>query len=407
MSTQPSDFNILVEEAENENTSGERLEELAALNADLARLVASNSATPPEVLYKLAKFRHYSIRKNLAANPNTPTDVLLKLGKYFPEELLNNPVWSLLLLENMNLFKQILKDTKLLLRLLTYDSNRLLMETIENDKILIPELWLQKSAEHRSSDVCCCIATHPKTPISVLEKLALSASYDVRKEIARNPNTPVTLLEKLVIDEHQYVRREVACNPNTPVNLLEKLAENEKSYIVSTAIASNIKTPSYILENFIIKQYICYNDFELSCLLPQVISNPNTPAYIIEKLAEKSVWQVREIVARNLNTPAYILEKLAEKNVWQVRKLVACNPNTPPYILEKLAEDDEPAVRKSVASNSKTPAYGLEKIAEFDVDKWWILKAIANNPNTSINVLVKLAESKFPSVRRDAQYNLI
>lgn len=42
----------------------------------------------------------------LATNPNTPTEVLLNLGAEFPEQLLDNPVFFLLLLENLNLVEQ-------------------------------------------------------------------------------------------------------------------------------------------------------------------------------------------------------------------------------------------------------------------------------------------------------------
>ncbi len=527
MSTQPSDFDILIEEAENENTSGERLEELATLSVDLAKLVASNLAAPPVLLKKLAKSENYTvrqkvfanpnapikillrfsehrqrfeeeaenentsrerlkelgassvglakivltnpttppellqkliskqdsttlsfiasnprtpsqvlyklarrdwfIRRNLAANPNTPTDLLLKLGKDYPEELLNNPIWSLLLLENLNLLNQI--PTETLISLLRYDSNRSFIKSIENDKTLVPELWLQKLVNHRSCYIRSYIARHPKTPVNLLDMLVEDNDDSVRKEVARNPNTPVNLLEKLAIDDCRFirsdvaehpntdidllnklalddyyvVREKVAINPKTPVNLLVKLAENyltkyvvaknpntpiylleyfgrQNCYTLHTAVASNVKTPSYLLENFIIKQYNNYQHHELMYLLPEVVSNPNTPIYILQKLAEKSVWQVRQIVAYNRNTPV--------------------------YILEKLAQDDEPEVRKCIASNSKTPAYVLEKMTDFDFQKWNILKAIAKNHNASINTLEKLKNSKYPSVRDAARTNL-
>ena len=48
----------------------------------------------------------YAPALNLATNPNTPTEVLLNLGAEFPEQLLDNPVFFLLLLENLNLVEQ-------------------------------------------------------------------------------------------------------------------------------------------------------------------------------------------------------------------------------------------------------------------------------------------------------------
>ena len=72
-------------EASLETTSPERLRELAEQNVKLARIVASN--------------------------PNTPRETLLELGTEFPEELLKNPVFDLLLLENPNLLAQMPEST--------------------------------------------------------------------------------------------------------------------------------------------------------------------------------------------------------------------------------------------------------------------------------------------------------
>ena len=67
-----------LEEAKLETTSGDRLKELAT----------SDDA---------------AIRKAVANNPNTPTNILWQLGSEFPDQLLVNPVFDLLLLENPNL----------------------------------------------------------------------------------------------------------------------------------------------------------------------------------------------------------------------------------------------------------------------------------------------------------------
>jgi len=72
-------------EASGETTSPERLQELAQQDVKLARIVATN--------------------------PNTPTETLLELDYQFPAELLNNPVFDLLLLGNPNLLAQMPQNT--------------------------------------------------------------------------------------------------------------------------------------------------------------------------------------------------------------------------------------------------------------------------------------------------------
>lgn len=89
-----------------QNTSPKQLTILATQSIETLKLVAKNLNTPPETLRKLADIGDKDIRREVASNPNTPTDLLLNLGTEFPGELLNNPVFSLLLLENLNLLEE-------------------------------------------------------------------------------------------------------------------------------------------------------------------------------------------------------------------------------------------------------------------------------------------------------------
>ncbi|NQZ65383.1 MAG: HEAT repeat domain-containing protein, partial [Crocosphaera sp.] len=92
---------ILQQEAINENTSPERLDELADIS-ELAHLVAENVNSSPETLTKLAENSNEDILKALVSNPSTPTEILIKLGDKFPQELVNNPIVDLWLLEDDN-----------------------------------------------------------------------------------------------------------------------------------------------------------------------------------------------------------------------------------------------------------------------------------------------------------------
>ncbi len=80
---------------------------------------ANDIKTPPERLQEIHKnYPNPEISSALVSNPNTPYDVLWKLGKDFPRELLANPVFDLMLLENPNLLADMPKDTLIsLLRL--------------------------------------------------------------------------------------------------------------------------------------------------------------------------------------------------------------------------------------------------------------------------------------------------
>lgn len=87
-------------EARDEKTSPKRFGELAKTSSTLGRLVAGNPNVDPQLLAELASSEDESIRREVAGNPNAPTEVLWELGEKFPQEVLENAVFSLLLLEN-------------------------------------------------------------------------------------------------------------------------------------------------------------------------------------------------------------------------------------------------------------------------------------------------------------------
>ena len=99
------------QEAALETTTPERLKELAKESLILARIVAKNSGASEELLKELAHTDDSATRKAVTTNPSTPKETLLELGTQFPEELLDNPVFDLLLLENPNLLADMPKSS--------------------------------------------------------------------------------------------------------------------------------------------------------------------------------------------------------------------------------------------------------------------------------------------------------
>ena len=87
------------QEASSETTSAKRLKELAQ-DAKLASVVAKNPAAPPDLLAELADSDPKAPRKNAMGNPATPYETLMKFASQYPEQLLDNPVFDLLFLEN-------------------------------------------------------------------------------------------------------------------------------------------------------------------------------------------------------------------------------------------------------------------------------------------------------------------
>ncbi len=340
-------FDNLVKEVLNENTTGERLQELAQKSMELARLVADNPITPPELLKNMARRRDKTILANLTANPNTPTEVLFKLGKRFPEHFLKNPIFSLLLLENPNFFNEM--PLKALEKLQEYVLNRLSnSDVVQNSEGLTPDFVLQQLVKHKDTSIRCSIARHPHAPVSLLEQLTSDSSDYVRHNVAINMSTPVYLLEKLASDTDTYVRYNVAKNPSTPLYILERFA-NENNYNVNEGIVYNPQSPTYLIDIVLGKlEQRQYGEYTLA-----EIARTCESTYVLEKLAISNIRRVRNCVAENAKAPAEILEQMSQSlnEHWLVLRGIARNRNTPVEILKQIVGDRRKSIRAAAIDN--------------------------------------------------------
>lgn len=455
MEARLSEFISLQQEATNESTSCDRLFELAR-STELARLVAKNPSASPSLLQELGDSSDATTRENVAANPNTPTDVLLKLGAEFPEQMLDNPVFSLLLLENPNLVDEMPKTT--------------LRSILKQERV--PVYFLERAADKSDLEVQLAVVMNAQTPRVGLAKLVQSQNPQVAssaglhinwagemtegwdeaarkaiqsiaptytgdlynlgvyaqigvipefmvkpwreernckeflKALAESVNTTAGVLEQLAQHDNLEIRLAVALNPNTPAYTLEKMAAEDS--IVLSGVAENPNTPPSILEQLA--------EDKNSLVRSGVARNPNTPVNLLEQLLRDNDHNVRQGVAWNPNVPLLLLEqwiKLVDGSVVSNIALnpiapvhflerlamfrcpaVALNPNTPAYILEQYSRDKEAEIRALVAQNPNTPTGILEHLAQDE--NILVRKNVAKNPNTPVRVLLgKLA--------RDAQ----
>lgn len=340
-------FDNLVKEVLNENTTGERLQELAQKSMELARLVADNPVTPKELLKNMARRKDKTILTNLAANPNTPTEVLFNLGKRFPKHFLKNPIFSLLLLENPNFFNEM--PLIALESLQEYVLNQLSNSDVQDNEGLTPSfLVLQQLIKHQDTSIRCNIAKHPHAPVSLLEQLASDSSDSVRCDVAINTSTPVYLLEKLASDTVSCVRYYVGKNPNTPLYILERFA-NENSCNVNEGIVYNPQSPTYLIDIALEKlEQHQFGEYTLA-----EIAKTCESTYVLEKLAICNIRRVRSCVAENPKTPAVILEQMLQSldEHWSVLRAIARNRNIPIEILKQMVGDRRKSIRVAAIDN--------------------------------------------------------
>ena len=192
--------------------------------------------------------------------------------------------------------------------------------------------------------------------------------------IVQNPNVPASALDRIALmkDSELYhrmwstwpvmgknrkgfaVMRLVAMNEKTSVATLVFLSKCADGYVLSS-VAGNKKTPVSILRKL-------YNNYLNSSFCEQELScNPNTPAFILKKLAKTggkyNSEYTRAAVASNTNTPTEVLVQLSKNSESFVRSSVACNSNTPLRTLEKLCEDSNTWVSSNAKSSLKRRGY--------------------------------------------------
>ena len=441
-----SNVSSLIKEASLETTSPERLKELAEQNITLARIVATNINSPPELLAELAYAEDQLIRKAVASNPNTSKESLFQLGYEFPEELLNNPIFDLFFLENPNLLNEIPESTlESILKLETipntildwvtnnYKDGYILFIVLRNAKlsseylnklIINKNVWIAEEAklhinwheEIENSEQFIRQALQKKRLglhtytryifISLFTEMISSqwvndfAFYAVpylSQTIMENLHIPANILAKLATHEIMNVRSAVARNLNTPANVLTMLA-NDKYKYVRSQVARNPNTPVNILIKLASEE-----QFSIRC---QVAVNPNTPVNILEQLVTDKNSYVKSAVAtnpknllsiRNTNISVKVLEELATDKTYNVSIPMTKQINDSTTSLQKLAIDENVNVRSQVAKSPNTPLKILERLAiDESVD---VRSQVAKNPNTPLKILERLATDQSVDVR--------
>ncbi|MGK7944666.1 MAG: hypothetical protein AB4058_09360 [Microcystaceae cyanobacterium] len=343
----------LEQEAQDEQTTPERLAELAQINDNLAYFVAQNVNASPETLTQLGESNNQAIREAVVENANTPTEVLIELGSDFPEALGENPIL---------------------------------------------DLWLFETIHPLLSNIKCQrkIAENEKTPEHLLSILAKTSDQEVRRLIAENPNTSPSTFEALVPYLGEKVRERLVDNPQTSPEILTKLANSQK-----------------LMKSLSKSQFSSYESMESEQELAiKLASHPNTPSSVLDLLATRALplvqygYQhnsefnyldgglvfsssitnpIRSALVTNVNASVNVLGILAkDSNDW-IRSKVAEHPNTSPSLLKVLATDAEKSVRSKVAENPKTPV-SLLKILASDGEQI-VRRGVINNPNTPANLL--------------------
>lgn len=336
-----------LESSESENFEWEKVTEKTIS----AREITQNPNTSPELLREWANSSDGIVRKNIAANPNTPPEVLWELGEKFPQEILNNPIFSLLLLEKPNLVEEIPYST--LKMILKEDS--------------VPISFLNWAINQSDGEIFLAIAMNPQTPKEILDKLLHSDDIEIKEAAQLHVNFAGEMNEGW---------DETAQDKIIDIAAFDKGREEDLHQLNGLGLIPDFVIP-----------HLAKNGESL-----QMMSAANLYSNPPENF--QSEW----LIARNEQTPIDVLQQLANHEYYGVRLSVALNPNSTFKILKELANDPDYRVCHAVGSNPHTDVILIENLLA-KKDNILLCHSIISNPNTTTSILEKLLSHDRAGIR--------
>ncbi len=258
-----------------------------------AAQMASNPHTDPQLLRHIATEADWEQRRLVASNPNTPVEVLWQLGIDFPEAILDNPLFGLLQLEQLQLAAQIPHST--------------LTSLLQCERV--PKSFMEYAVSQQDYSLWLAVAYNPHTPSSLLENLVQKSRYQDReliRAVAAHPQTPPDLLAEIV---------------NIGANVAQIVAENAQA--------------SVAILNQILAKYRHTNEpifTTVIALHPQITAPLSMEMCLApDRVSARSLW-----LAKQITTESHQLVELAQTD-WQVLQLaVVRHPHTPSPTIDRI-----------------------------------------------------------------------
>jgi hypothetical protein len=315
------------------------------------REIAANPTTDPILLRKLSGSRDRITRKEVAGNPNTPTDVLWLLIKQYPYQVLENPLFLLIVLENPNWIMEIPES----------DLHQLLHQPS------LPEMIVNAAMQHNQSDVrnaaICVAAANPNTSAHRLEEITLNEGV-LHGAVVQNPKITEESLQRFATCNNGNIQEQLAyfCfqgesffSPSLSVKPQDILQWTFQDLIArqQDAVIFSLITHQYLPPQFI-PQLLAALPHKLHVRLAKF---SKTSADILSNLTYYSTYtnsmrtRICQAIARNRNTPAEILDEFADRPSKAIRISLALRREYSPELLVKLAIDPYREIRKNLLNN--------------------------------------------------------
>jgi hypothetical protein len=397
-------------EAENMDTSAERLEELARYPR-LQPLVAANPATPASILKRLAKEQDVAVRRAVALNPNTPVDQLCLLAVEFPEEFLRNPVLPILNLTRPTFIEGLAFEAWC--SLLRFEKiSPAWIKLIRDDR----RYFYSKSTERALMDlhVSQIPAGGPDQALRPqdVRRIYLKNLPDL-KRLKLEEETELFLLVVLLFPHLSPLlnKQWQAATSVAPLRVAELLAFTKQpgtktlaalaqvsNPLILSQVARHPASPQRFLKGLAIyKRSVPDATRALQAVYNAAANNAHTPLETLYALASAKEPYVRAIAARHAALEPRDRSILALDEDATVRAALASFPHLTAELFTTLVQDTSPIVRAALARNVKIPPALLSTLA---IDPQpAVREAAAGNPRLPLEAQVTLMADAVEDVR--------
>lgn len=265
--------------------------------------LAKDPSTDPDILRDIFKKSGREIGKSIMKNPNVPLDLIHDYGYQYPKQITNNPILSLLEIENPTWFSNMKGDIRSLLQ--------------HN-----PDYWEQRFAKSENPTHQSDVAAIGKNK-NVLDTLAYTTDPRVMilLNLAYNKNASDETIHKLahriIKEKTPYIPQAIASRENLHPKTAELL--HNSNLDTSGTLAKNKYTPPEILDKIVDDEK---NNHKM---MYDISENPSSPFSAHKKIAEHPDPNFRFIAAASHQTPNILLDDLAKDSSNIVRQRALSN----------------------------------------------------------------------------------
>jgi hypothetical protein len=292
--------------------------------------------------------------------------VLLQLISDFPDQVLENSMFSLMLLENPRLIEEI--DPTILFSLFQQED--------------IPEIFFA-GAVNQPPYVIKAIIQNRSVPVAILEQIGMTSQHlDICHLVIKHHLITPPFIHQLALNGRPSMKEAIA----------RRLKRELKGHTTENLLPNAEEVISTLIEN---------GTDKVRAIIAQI---PHLPHPSIDRLVTKSDQDTLCRWATMKNTSGSVLRKLASltfadaSDTFCLQQAIAKNRNTPPFLINKFLINRSYKIRAAVAQRQNIPLKYCVRLA-IDRSKN-VRKKLFRNPSITVDMLTQLATHPNSQVRR-------